>query len=95
VVLAAGAAVEPTIRGAARNLLFAAKFAANEPIIPPPWAQVLMCDANAENGLQIGACRLPILACRRASADIGAARAACDRLQYDLAPMGDFAGYLV
>jgi hypothetical protein len=27
--------------------------------------------------------------------DIAAARAACDRLQRDLAPIGDFAGYLV
>jgi hypothetical protein len=92
-------AVDSAVRSAAKNLLFAARFAADAPIVPPHWAQVLLCDVNAENQMPIGACQLPILARRRAlpagSVVIGKARAACDRLQYDLAPVGDFAGYLV
>ena len=95
VALESHAAIDPPIRAAARNLLFAAKFAADESIDPPQWAQLLLCDVNAENGSPLAGCPLPILARRRASADIGSARASCDQLQCDLASVGDFAGYLV
>jgi hypothetical protein len=95
VVLEANTAVASAIRDAARNLLFAAKIAADGPIVPPPWAQVILCDVHAENAQRLGDCPLPILARRRAPTDINSARAACDRLQYDLASVGDFAGYLV
>ncbi len=95
VVLEPEAAIDAAIRGSARNLLFAAKFATDKPIVPPPWAQLLFCNVTAESASRVRDVPLPILARRRASIDIRAARAACDRLQYDLAPAGDFAGYLV
>jgi len=95
VMLEAGATVDAAIRGAARNLLIAATFAANEPIVVPAWAQVALCDVTLENAQRLAVCPLPILVRRPAIANISEARAACDRLQYDLAPTGDFAGYLV
>lgn len=95
VVLEPEAAIDATIRESARNLLFAAKFSADEPIVPLPWAQLLLCDVTAESASRVSDMPLPILARRRASTQIDAARAACDRLQYDLATAGDFAGYLV
>jgi hypothetical protein len=94
-VLDANAPMDSAIRAAARNLLFAAKFAADEPIVPPAWAQVALCDINIDNAQAVGDCPLPTIIRRSESTGIREARAACDRLQYDLASIGDFAGYLV
>ena len=90
------ALVDASIRAAARNVLFAVKSAAGE-ISVPPWAQAILCDADPDGGTQVADCQLPVFVRRRLSsaADIRVARSACDRLQYDMVPNGDFAGYLV
>ncbi len=96
-------------RAAARNVLFAAKPAADDksplapgrwPGVPPAWAQVVLVDLPLGSSVSAAASELPILVHRRTlsaaeNANIAAARAACDRLQYELAPHGDFAGYFV
>src|SRR5262249_27836885 len=65
-----------------------------------PWADLLMVCAD-EPELLVEASSLgevPIIAARfvmNSSLDLASARAACDALQRDLAPLGQFAGYIV
>ncbi|HEX3999443.1 MAG TPA: hypothetical protein VHX65_12905 [Pirellulales bacterium] len=97
-IFPADAEVDSAIRAAAKNVLFAAKFSAGAARVAPPWAQVLLCDVDAEHLPPSTGCQLPVLIRRRissAAAQLAAARAACDRLQYDMAASGDFAGYFV
>jgi hypothetical protein len=65
----------------------------------PPWAQAIVCEVAdpAEFGRRIQSLECPVIALRRleTSLSLPEARTACDRLQRDLAPHGDFAGYLV
>jgi hypothetical protein len=72
---------------------------AGAPFAPRPWTHVLVCqvDDPARFAARTAALELPIIAWRPAepAASLAAARAACDALQRDLAPWGDFAGYLV
>jgi hypothetical protein len=97
VALAGGAPVD--LNGLAHNMLLAQCFAAGKPVVPEPWAHIGLCEIDRAD--QIGAgvvdCRVPVLA-MRASGHVGGpaeGRALCDRLQRDLAPHAQFAGYIV
>ena len=69
------------------------------PLSIQPWAQLLVRDADnpQQFATDVKESELPILARRRLSqsSPLIQARVACDQLQADLAPLGDFAGYLV
>lgn len=66
-----------------------------------PWADLLLVCADEPEllikALELG--ELPVIAARYAQderkLDLPSARAACDKLQRDLAPIGQFAGYIV
>ncbi len=104
-VLPADAQIEAAVCSAAPNLLLAQRV--TDLTSPPrPWAQLLVCETNpsaagrgqsegpTEHGrLDVGP---PILIERRLTEPLPlqAARAACDKLQADVAP-ANFAGYLV
>ena len=69
---------------------------------PAPWADCLVGDATddpATFAASTSHLTLPVIASRRVSVTSGAGpaalRAECERLQADLAPWGDYAGYLV
>jgi hypothetical protein len=96
-------------RAAARNTLFAvtwprlsetraASLGEPRPRAVPDWAQLAICSAVSTDffAAAVRNCQLPIIAVRQISpnASIPQARAASDRLQFDLAPVGQFAGYL-
>jgi len=86
-------------RRRARNVLFAWKTASLSFPEPPAWADAVVCPVDDVQKLSSWAaeCSLPVIACRPAGQQdtVSAARAACDRLQRDLAGRGDWAGYLV
>jgi hypothetical protein len=69
------------------------------PAAVPDWAQFAFCPAESIGTFTdaIRDCQAPILAVRQmpAKTSISEARTSCDRLQFDLAPVGDFGGYLV
>ena len=64
-----------------------------------PWADVIVCDLSRADAdeFDISEVNCPVLMYRgdESSSSPQQARAACDRLQRDLAPVGQFAGYLV
>jgi hypothetical protein len=84
----------------APNLLFA-QWLSDEHWGPhAPWADLLLvCADEPELLVEAGAMgEVPIVAARHLEppgADLASARAACDALQRDLAPLGQFAGYVV
>lgn len=86
-------------RNAARNLVLAQAVATSKPMQLAEWAQVIVVEVAepAELAEKIAGCSLPIVAYRPElrPLEVAMARAACDRLQRDLAQIGDFAGYLV
>jgi len=97
-------------RAAARSTLFAvtwprlsetrsASLGEPRPRAVPDWAQLAICPVESTDyfAAAVRDCQLPVIAVRQISpnASIPQARAACDRLQFDLASLGDFAGYLV
>jgi hypothetical protein len=109
-VVAQGTDVSDAVRAAAPNLLFAqraADFKSARPWAQLILADAASDPSPSGRGQGEGApdqlamlaknSPLPILAQRRLPEpqSLNAARAACDRLQADLAPLGDFAGYLV
>jgi hypothetical protein len=65
----------------------------------PAWAQLAICPVESSETFAeaVRDCPLPILAVRQSAANLSIpeARAACDRLQFDLSPIGQFAGYIV
>jgi hypothetical protein len=83
----------------APNLLLAQSFGQNDEINLQPWAQVMLVAAEdpalVERIAAVG--DLPLIAVRPLinPLPIAEARAACDALQRDLAPIGQFAGYVV
>jgi len=81
----------------APNVLLAA--ALRSPTSRPTWAELLLVEArDADRFAEIAKqAKLPVVAVRRLDAplDINRTRAACDELQRDLAPLGQFAGYVV
>jgi hypothetical protein len=64
-----------------------------------PWAQAIWAETSEPNVLAElqTASNLPIVAVRRLHSPhpVDQARAACDKLQRDLASIGQFAGYVV
>jgi hypothetical protein len=85
------------LRLAARNTLLAQNLAAADtPVAPSAWAHLLWWQVDADKTPAAAPSHnLPIIAYRPTSknATIEERRRACDRLQADLAPLGDFAGY--
>ncbi len=85
-------------RSAARNTILAAPINADSHEIPS-WAQAAVLNSQPTNPapVRVGRINIPIIAVRHLPhcEPIPSARAACDRLQFDLAPSGDFAGYFV
>ncbi|HZZ28904.1 MAG TPA: hypothetical protein VFE46_12960 [Pirellulales bacterium] len=86
-------------QGAIRNLLFAQYFVTNEPFQLHPKAHVVFAEVSlpVDFAQRAKACNRPVIAVRRLPhpVKIELARSACDALQRDLAPFGDFAGYIV
>ena len=89
---------EHSPRKAAPNILPIATHALSKETEPPEWAEGLfVAAAEKEQVAQLAATHdLPIVAFRPLGEEVTveAGRAACDRLQADLAP-GDYAGYFV
>lgn len=82
----------------APNILFAQATQVGD-AAPAEWADFLLCDAKSPDQLreQVATSSLPIVAVRRVAkhGSFLDNRAECDRLQRDLAAIGDFAGYVV
>ena len=87
------------LRSAAPNLLFAQRMAPGKAREPADWAEVILCDATDLEafGAATRLSPLPVVALRRLNGNftLVEARRECDRLQRDLVPLGDFAGYVV
>jgi hypothetical protein len=97
-VMATEADLRGNIHDAAPNLLLAQQVRAGEPLDLKPWAQLALTESsNPADFVRTAAqCRSPLIACRNGQPDsLSAGRLACDTLQRDLAPYGDFAGYIV
>jgi hypothetical protein len=94
VSLPAGAS--PKIANLGHNLLLAERFAAGQSIDVAAWADVVICEVDDPSGFGVAQVTKPVLACRplHAASNVNR-RAGCDRLQGDLAPRGQFAGYIV
>lgn len=84
------------VRLVAPNLLFAQRWNADKPLAA--WAHVCWAAAQqiVSGELQVASIALPLIAERKSThATLAEARAACDTLQAELAPFGQFAGYMV
>jgi hypothetical protein len=81
------------------NILLGQRMGDGDRVIRQPWADVLLVESTvAELLARITALGdLPVVVVRplAQSLPIDDARAACDQLQRDLAPLGQFAGYIV
>jgi len=88
-----------TLKSAAPNVIFARKSSELSATDVANWADLRLIDTGDTSDLRqsFSAKPLPIVAVRRleTAPSFAAARAECDRLQRDLAPIGDFAGYIV
>lgn len=84
---------------AAPNLLLAQPIGRHDLLVRKPWAHLMLAETVEPMLLrQVAALgEIPILVSRPLAAPlpIDQARAACDTLQRDLAPLGQFAGYIV
>ncbi len=84
---------------AAPNLLRAQSCTDGVPVKPADWADLIVCRVSepAQFHAAVAGCPLPIVAERGLNelTTTAAARSACDHLQRDLAPGGDYAGYFV
>jgi hypothetical protein len=86
------------LRRLARNTLFAQSCTDAKSFVRCPWAQVVCWQIGLDdNNLEPPATDLPIIVCYRGQthATILDGRASCDRIQAQLADVGDFAGYFV
>ncbi len=104
VALPSKSPVEETIRQAAPNALLAEFVQAGDESVTTDhnvaaWADVVLCEGGAAAIGQLSLDRtIPLLGLRSSDqtyADVAEARAACDSFQAELAPFGDFAGYLL
>jgi len=96
VVLPNPANLPDDVRLFAPNLLLAQQASAASP--PAAWAHAAWVEMDSVEGFAGDAAglSLPIIAVRRGRFDsLTVARAACDQLQADLAPLGQYAGYVV
>jgi len=93
------AASAPALHNAAPNLLLAQHFGGETAVNPADWADLIVCQVSEPARFHdlIAACPLPIVAQRRLNEtdSVAEARNECDRIQRDLAPAGDYAGYLI
>jgi hypothetical protein len=87
------------IKGVAPNLLLAQPLDPIREFVLQPWAQVIWAETSEPRLLTElqTSLDLPIVAVRRLrpAVPLDQARAACDKLQRDLAEIGQFAGYVV
>jgi hypothetical protein len=87
------------INQAARNLIVGQYVSAGDSFQIANQTQIVFAEVDelSEFAHRVKDCRRPIIAIRRLpqSVTMESARAACDALQADLAPHGDFAGYAV
>lgn len=92
-------ALSPEIRAVVPNLLLAQYIPNNQSVQLAPWAQLAFVEvaAPAAFAQKTAGCAVPTIAVRWSpySASIERSRAACDALQSELTPHGDFAGYAV
>ena len=91
-------AIGSDLRRLARNTLFAQRCRGTESFIECPWAHVVWWEIDTiDSNLQPPTANLTIIVYHRgeAHATIQDGRAACDRLQAQVADLGDFAGYFV
>ncbi len=83
----------------APNMLLGQRFSSSEPIEPAEWCRVAFCDVDQPQPFaqRTAPLNLPVVAVRRRGtpAPLSQLRSDCDQLQRDLAPFGQFAGYLV
>lgn len=98
IALPSGVSPEPADTG--HNAILAQRFAVGEPIALACWATAALCELNASAPTLPGGfadCPLPLIAIRPAGehSAVAQGRAACDRLQRDLAVHGQLAGYIV
>jgi hypothetical protein len=97
-----GPGVEPEarVRNLAPNLCLVQSFRAGQPVAPAPWAHAVKVEVTSDLAgfaSRVAGCSLPVIASRPLTTplDLPEARAAVDALQRDLAPHGDYAGYVV
>jgi hypothetical protein len=80
-------------------LLLAQRFDAEARVVPAAWADAVAVEVGevGQFPARVANCPLAIIACRTSGsyASVAAGRAECDRLQRDLAGLGDWAGYIV
>jgi hypothetical protein len=96
VVLDCNLSASKELRQAARNTLFAENVVVSGPAFKPaPWSHLLWCPIGNGATPAVVYGDMPIIAYRPTSenATIELGRRACDRLQADLATLGDYAGY--
>jgi hypothetical protein len=83
----------------APNVILAQRLVRDVVLTRRSWADVLVVTADDVEFVReaVASFDAPIIAARyhRLRVDVAAARAACDALQRDLAPLGQFAGYVV
>jgi hypothetical protein len=97
IVLDSRTSLNGETRAAARNTLLAIELTPEQPVIPA-WAQLAVAPVSPDGSIpSLNSVTVPIIAVRRLpqAESITAARAACDSLQFELAPSGDFPGYFV
>lgn len=98
-IVALEAEPEADLRRVAPNLLLAQLVSGDTAPNTAEWADIVMIESEdtQQIGESSGGYSLPVMALRRGDPFMGLpdARKACDALQRDLAPFGDFAGYLV
>ncbi len=96
--------VTDEMRKRAPNLLLATRMPETGPVSVPGWAQLIVCRSDRLPELlewqTSGDRRIPIVVLRRhrdgtANASIENGRRQCDQLQFDMANIGDFAGYII
>jgi len=87
------------VRQVARNCLLAQRWTPESSSSPAPWADLVIgsVDDPARFAARYSAVGVPVLAERRIEGphELHHARALCDQLQRDLAPWGDYSGYLI
>jgi hypothetical protein len=88
-----------TLTKPAGNILLAQYFPAGSPVVPGAWAKaaaVTAAGSGSEFAAAVADCPVPVIAMRTAdqSSDVATGRQRCDELQRDLAPAGDYAGYI-
>jgi hypothetical protein len=98
-LLPADAPIENVFSLFAQNLLLAQYTPVGSEFRLAAWAAAAVVEVTdpAKFAEQTYGCMLPVIASRKSTVatSIEQTRAGCDRLQSDLAPFGDFAGYIV